>query len=216
MRNHSNPKFTKYVQDRVARAQEASERGDFKAAIGYLRTARSLARDARTTHPFVSWALAVACDNAGEAVDAFRYICEALDQDPTAPAFHRSFGIIVGNLREHFKTKSNGPERAEEAEALYLMLCAEGVASETCHLYMALRWLCAEQYDKVEHLLAAVTTLYPASCGAWEMRAEALRAMGRVEEAATCEAQALALRPEPVGTVERMGVVSKAAKSLPN
>ena len=122
-----------------------------------------------------------------------RHIREALEMDPLAVSFNRSFEVIV----QHLRAELLRPDRAIDDPTTPLLYRALGkagaTADEAVHLVHARYLLATGDQAQAERLAEAVTILFPASPAAWAFRAEIAAAMGDSDTAAIAGAEAAAL-----------------------
>jgi len=84
----------------------------------------------------VAWGLAVVCDGLGEFESAMAHIKEALEIDPLAIPYQRSFATIVDRIRRVLGEESRDPEDPTTPR-LYQLLVESGEGDVGSHLAMA-------------------------------------------------------------------------------
>lgn len=197
MRTNQDTRIQKMLGD-MARARELTEEQDFESARqAYLRLRAEAARAGiRSAH--VAWGLAIACDGLGEYEAALSYVKEALELDPLAIPYRRSYDLILDNVR---KTLADDSRDAADPSTprLYELLVCTGEGDVGSHLAMVRYLIATGQNVDASRLLDAVTVLAPHNRRAWQLKAEVAGALGHDDEAtaATFTASALDGR-EPV------------------
>lgn len=191
IRTARDPKWKGLLGDMV-RARDAVDREDYEDANAALLKLRGeLARQGlRSAH--VAWSLAVACDGQGDFEQALEYIREALELDPLALPYQRSYDVIIERIRKLLGDEARSPADPTTPR-IYELLMRAGEGDAACHLAMA-RWhFHAGDHAAAMKLLEALTTLNPASRPAWLCRAQVARAMGDEATAARADIEASAL-----------------------
>ncbi len=176
----------------VAKARELTERAEFdeaKAAFLKLR-AQCLKDGLKSAH--VSWGLAIACDGMGEFDAALTYVREALEIDPLAIPYQRSYSVIVEHIREKLGDEARLPDDATTPK-LYELLLRAGEGDAKSHLAMARHLVHRGEHGKAAAILEALTTLTPTCRDAWQELAVARRSTGDESGAAYAEIEAAAL-----------------------
>lgn len=190
-RTARDPKWRGLLGDMV-RARDAVEREDFDdATTALLRLRAELARQGlRSAH--VAWSLAVACDGQGDFEKALEYIREALELDPLALPYQRSYDVIIERIRKVLGDETR-PPTDPSTPRIYELLIRSGEGDAASHLAMA-RWHFHEgDHRSAMRLLEAITTLNPSSRAAWQWKARVARAMGDEATASNAEIEASAL-----------------------
>lgn len=196
------------IEKMMDRARELGGRGNHKGAKDCFEKARILCRAEGIRHGYVSYSLAIACDNLGDPAEALKFIVEALEEDPVAPPLLDSYEIIVGNIRSNIASEIATDATSPRIAELYQLLLNEGAGDEETHLAMARHLVATEQLAEAEELLAAVTVLYPRSAACWELRSEVARRTDTPERAAEFEAELALL--QPLAAAGFMGKVAAA------
>lgn len=138
---------------------------------------------------WLTWSMAVIHDMLGHLELAFDQIGKAVTMDPFNPTVQRSHDIIAGKVRARL---ASADPKDEVIPRLYRQLQQSGDVDVSCHLVMARHLAVTEQAVKAAALLEAVTLTAPASVDAWRARAVVARQLGKDQEAAECEAEAMA------------------------
>jgi tetratricopeptide (TPR) repeat protein len=179
-------------------AQEALERNQHKDARQKFEAVRAVAVRQGIRSGHVSWALAVAHDYLGMLEDAMGYIREALELDPLAGPYNRSFEVICNRVRAELLREDRSPVDESTPRLYQLLVQASVTGDEAVHLVQARYLLATGNREAALKLIEAVTTLFPLSSDAWALRAKIALAMGDHEGAALAIAEAATLGEEPV------------------
>lgn len=176
----------------MTRAREAVEREDFDDASAALLKLRAdlASKGIRSAH--VAWSLAVTCDGQGDLEKALDYICEALELDPLALPYQRSYEVIIDRIRKMLGSETRSPVD-KSTPRIYEVLMRAGEGDATSHLAMA-RWhFHAGDHRSSMRLLEALTTLNPSFRLAWLWKSRVARALGDHETASKADFEAAAL-----------------------
>src|SRR4051812_114361 len=98
MRTNASPRLQQLIGEMV-RARELTEHEQYEEArTAFLKLRNDCARAGiRSAH--LAWGLAVVCDSLGEFDAAVAHINEALEIDPLAIPYQRSFSVIMDRIR---------------------------------------------------------------------------------------------------------------------
>jgi tetratricopeptide (TPR) repeat protein len=162
-----------------------------EARAAYLKLRGDCAR-AGIKSAHVAWGLAVTCDGLGEFETAMGHIREALEIDPLAIPYQRSFDVIVERLRKTLGDDTRDPGDPSTPR-LYQMLVQAGEGDVNSHLAMARYHHHTGDNRAALKLLDAVTTLAPACRQAWAYKAVVARSAGDFQSASEAEIEAAAL-----------------------
>lgn len=174
---------------RMEAVEKHLEKGELAEGRQILEEARALALRDGLGHGVISWRLAVVCDWMGDLEEAMGHVNEALQQEPLAPAHHRSFDIISNRIRRALTDPDRDPADPSTPR-LYTLLVQHDEANTESHLAMA-RWhLQREEAQAAYTLLSALTVLAPTFGPGWAALAEAARQLGREDEASAHELEA--------------------------
>jgi len=192
MRTNLDPRLQQLLGD-MTRARELTEAEHFEdARQAYLKLRGDCARAGiRSAH--VAWGLAVVCDGLGEFESAMAHIKEALEIDPLAIPYQRSFATIVDRIRRVLGEESRDPEDPTTPR-LYQLLVESGEGDVGSHLAMA-RYLRHTKNDAgAMRILDALTTLAPSCRAAWVEKALVARRLGDHARAGEADIEAAALQ----------------------
>lgn len=143
----------------------------------------------RLPYGLIAWRLCICLDNLGDVEDAFRAAVEAIDQDPLAHPFRRSFAVVAHRLRDIVAAAEAGDPTVPRQ---YALLVENDAAEDDTHVAMARLLVHAGEAAQTARLLDAVSTLSPTCAQAWRLRAEAARSLGNEDDAARCDFEAMA------------------------
>jgi tetratricopeptide (TPR) repeat protein len=176
----------------MTRARELTELQHYEdARQAYLKLRGECVRvGIRSAH--VAWGLAVVFDGLGDFESAMTSIREALEIDPLAIPYQRSFTVIVDRIRRELGDEARDPGDPTTPR-LYELLVQAGEGDVGSHLAMA-RYLHHTKDDAgALKILDALTTLAPSCRQAWIQKAIVARALGNGEKASDAEIEAAAL-----------------------
>lgn len=94
----------------LARAQELTEQDKFAEAREVFQQVRTAAHKQGIRSGHVAWGMAIACDYEGDLETAMQHILEALELDPLAGPFNRSFDIIAEHIRQALVADDRAPD----------------------------------------------------------------------------------------------------------
>jgi tetratricopeptide (TPR) repeat protein len=191
MRTNLDPKM-KHLLEEMTRVRELTEMQHYEEArAACLKLRADCARHGiRSAH--LAWGLAVVCDGLGEFEAAVTYIKEALEIDPLAIPYQRSFDVIIDRIRRTLGDANRDPADSSTPR-LYEILTRAGEGDANSHLAMARFYHHTGDHKSAMKILDAVTTLAPASRPAWQYKAIVARAMGDIDTAASAEVESAAL-----------------------
>lgn len=191
MRTVRDPNWKSLIGDMV-RARDAVEREDFDDASAALLKLRAELANKGVRSAHVAWSLAITSDGQGELEKALDYICEALELDPLALPYQRSYDVIIERIRKMLGNEERSPVDASTPR-IYEVLTRAGEGDSTSHLAMA-RWhFHAGDHRSSMRLLEALTTLNPSFRLAWQWKARVARALGDNETATQADFESAAL-----------------------
>src|SRR3954462_4297018 len=146
----------------MARARELTEQEHYEdARQTYLKLRAECARAGiRSAH--VAWGLAVACDGLKDFEAAMTHIREALELDPLAMPYQRSFTVIIERVRKELGDPARDPADPTTPR-LYHLLVQAGEGDVGSHLAMARHLSHTGDHVGAMKILDAVTALAPAS-----------------------------------------------------
>lgn len=176
----------------MLRARDLTEQERYEDARQMYQQLRAECQRAGIHSAHVAWGLAVVCDGLGDFDAAMKYIREALDLDPLAIPYRRSFAVIVERVREVLGSELRDPADPETPR-LYELLVQVGEGDVRSHLGMARYLHHAGENTRAMKILDAVTTLAPASRAGWLLKAAVARALGDAARAADAELEATAI-----------------------
>lgn len=185
------PEARRLMAADVARVHEHGERREYVEGKALAMKVRGGLDLAGVASAHVCWLLAVLCDDLGEMEEAFKYILEATALDPLEPGVTRSFGIITDRIRRALIDPERDPAD-DSTPRLHAMLVEAGKADELAHVAMARHLGEVGKGDEALALLDAVVLLSPGCRDAWVVKAVLAENLGRHEEAAVAQAQAVA------------------------
>lgn len=191
IRTVRDPNWKSLIGDMV-RARDAVEREDFDdASIALLKLRADLeSKGVRSAH--VAWSLAITSDGQGDLEKALDYICEALELDPLALPYQRSYDVIIERIRKMLGNEERSPVDATTPR-IYEVLMRAGECDATSHLAMA-RWhFHAGDHRSSMRLLEALTTLNPSLRLGWQWKARVARALGDDKTATEADFESAAL-----------------------
>ncbi len=176
------------LRTRLVRLREQLDAGEHAEARRGLAALRAECLRAGLASAHLSWMMAAACDGLGEWEAALTHAREALDQDPLALPYRRSYALILEHVREALADEDR-TAGDPTTPRLYALLVEAGTVDAASHLAMA-RWhLHHGEPAGARRILEALVTLSPSHGAAWQLLAESSRAMG--DEARAVEAVAV-------------------------
>jgi tetratricopeptide (TPR) repeat protein len=188
MRTFPDLRMRELVCD-VQQAQQLLDQNSYKEAKELFMSVRARARKLGMESSYLAWGLAIAHDYLGELEMAFEAISEAVTHDPLNVAVFRSFDHIALRLRAALAEVTRAPDDPSTPQ-IYALLQGAGEADVSSHLAMARHLGHAGKHADAMRILDAVTLLAPLSKDGWDGKAALARAMGDLELAAKCAAEA--------------------------
>jgi tetratricopeptide (TPR) repeat protein len=176
----------------MTRARELTEAEHYEdARQAYLKLRGECVRAGiRSAH--VAWGLAVVFDGLGDFEAAMTSIREALEIDPLAIPYQRSFQIIVERIRKSLGDDGRDPVDPSTPR-LYELLVQAGEGDVGSHLAMARYLHHTKDESGAMKILEALTTLAPSCRQAWIQKAIVARALGNSAKAQEADIEAAAL-----------------------
>ncbi len=171
------------MRSRVALIRERLDAGEYAEARGALAALRAELSRVGLESAHLSWMLAAAMDGLGEWEAALSHAREALELDPLALPYRRSYDLILCHMREALADESRSA-REPATPRLYALLVEAGAVDVPSHLAMSKWHLAHDEPREARRILEAVVTLSPAHRGAWSLLAEACDALNEAERAA--------------------------------
>jgi tetratricopeptide (TPR) repeat protein len=197
MRANIDPRLQQLLGEMV-RARELTEQEQYEEARQMLLRLRTECVRAGIRSAHLCWGLAIVSDGLGELETAVTYIREALELDPLAIPYQRSFNVIVDRIRRSLGDELRMPDDPA-IPRLYELLIQLGEGDVSSHLAMSRYLHHTGDHAGAMRLLEALTTLAPSSRPAWLQKAVVARALGDYTKASLCEIEAAALEAqEPV------------------
>jgi len=175
----------------LSEAQDLMDARDYEKARDLLLEVEVDIQRASIRSAHVHWLLGITLDNLGDLPMALSHIEKAIELDPLAVPFHRSFDIVTNRIRASLVAPERDPGD-ESTPRLYELLVRSGEADTGCHVAMARHHLHAGELDEAMRLLVAVTTLDPLHHEAWVLTAALARKAGDAELAERAEIEAAA------------------------
>lgn len=176
----------------MARGRELVERHEFEEARQVYQKLRASCARQGTKSAHLAWGLAVACDGVGDYEAAMEYVREAIELDPLAIPYQRSYEVIVDRIRKALADESLAAGDPV-VPRLYQLLMRAGEGDVASHLAMARHHMHTGDHAAAMKLLDALTTLAPASQEAWAYKANVARALGDLSAASRADIEAAAL-----------------------
>lgn len=170
-------------------ARELLDEGQTARARKALFRVRRAARRLGVRSSYLRWCLAALYQALGEPERAFGVASAAVMADPLHPALGERFADAARGMREALREAGPG---GEAAPRLYAALLRVGEADASSHLALARHALAGGRAEEAGAVLRALTVLEPGRAEAWRLLAEVARRGGAPEEAAACEARAVA------------------------
>jgi tetratricopeptide (TPR) repeat protein len=182
----------------MARARELTEHAEYdEARQTYLKLRTQCAKAGiRSAH--VAWGLAVACDGLNDFEHAVTYIREAIELDPLAIPYQRSFDVIVERMRKVLGDEARAVDDPT-TPVIYELLLRAGEGDAKSHLAMV-RWHQHRgEFAPAMTILNALTTLSPSCRQAWLLMAAIARGLGESATAMRADIEAAALEGHDAG-----------------
>lgn len=193
MRTYPDNRIRAVLSETYA-ARKHLDAGEYAEARDAFLAMRAKAKKLGIESQFLAWGLAVAYDNLGELELAYASISEAMSVDPLSPQTQQSFEIISNRIRSTLADEARDPADPS-TERLYKLLMAAGEADLPSHLAMARHLAATQRLPEAMRLMDAVTALAPVSKDGWLQKAAIARALGDLELAMRCDAEAAAISP---------------------